>query len=137
MQIKSITFAVLTTFVAAAFVSCEDDKATYQAPTFSGITITPDTFHEGDSITIVFNYANRGKNWDYFKQSILIDNVAVTNLTKNISTEEISDPPTLHTVAPAAGTHKVKLNGVASVTSSDVSLYQTIQSDEYTFTVSE
>src|SRR5574344_1684003 len=100
MKKKSIIFVVLTTILTFVISSCNDDTATYKAPTFSGITVTPNPCYEGDSITIVFNYADRGENWYFFKQTITLDGTSIYSAKKTSSSVTLSDPPTVSTIAP-------------------------------------
>jgi hypothetical protein len=128
MKKKSIFLAVLTTILTCAFSSCDEENATYTAPTFSGVEVEPNPCYEGDTITLTFTYSNRGSNWYYFKQNICVDGSSVFNATKS-SSYYLADPPTATFVAPEAGTHTVSISGTLAPTAG-ATLYETF--NEYT-----
>lgn len=135
MSNRNIYFAfILILSSVMQLTSCKDDEAEFTAPTFSGVTVEPNPCHEGDSITITFNYADRGQNWYYFKQNISIDGVTVFSGTKSTN-YFLSSTPYVSTVAPAAGTHSVSINGTLAPTAG-TALYVELQQYTTTFEVS-
>lgn len=57
---KKYIFILLTTFVAIALYSCEDEKNSIP-PTFKGFTVSPNPAHPGDTVRVKLYYADKGE----------------------------------------------------------------------------
>lgn len=113
MKTKFIILSAIT--ACLFFTSCSDDMESKSVkPTFSGMTITPNSCYPGDEITATVNYNNKGAFFYFYSQVITLDDSIVYK-----SEAHTTDLPTnVKIIAPKhPGKHVLQYSAKVSYTS--------------------